>query len=205
MDWFFIIALAAASSIDNFAVGLSYGVRGIRIHLGSNLIIAGVCFVLSLAGILFGKWIGDVLPGSTPDIVGSVLLFVIGVRILLLVLPRKTPAPTTKPATGLRRLSDWLSRAIAVDGGKIGPVEALILGIALSANALANAVGAGLLQMPLLAIALSASVGSLLTISLGVALGLRATKISIGRFDLARFGTLLSGLILVCLAVAQFW
>jgi len=205
MNWFFIIALAAASSIDNLAVGLSYGVRGIRIHLGSNLIIAAVCFVLSLAGILFGHWIGEVLPGELPDLVGAILLFLIGVRILLLALPRSESAPAEAPATGLRAITNWFSRVIAVEGGRIGPVEALILGVALSANALANAVGAGLMEMPPLAIALSASIGSLLTISLGVALGLRATRIRFAGVDLGQFGTLMSGVILVGLAVVQFW
>ncbi|MDH6234975.1 putative sporulation protein YtaF [Mesorhizobium soli] len=201
MDWLFITGLAIASSIDNLAVGLSYGVRGIRIGLGANLIIAVICFVLSEAGILFGEWIGAVLPGDLPDIVGAVLLFLIGVRILLLVLPREKAA---RSATS-RGIAGWFSRVLAVENGRIGLVEALVLGVALSANALANAVGAGLLHMPSFAIALSASIGSLLTISLGVALGLRAMHVSIGRFDLGRFGTLISGMILVGLAIGQIW
>jgi putative sporulation protein YtaF len=201
MDWLFITGLAIASSIDNLAVGLSYGVRGIRIGLGANLIIAAICFVLSEAGILFGEWIGAVLPGDLPDIVGAVLLFLIGVRILLLVLPREKAARSAKS----HGIANWFSRVLAVENGRIGFVEALVLGVALSANALANAVGAGLLHMPSFAIALSASIGSLLTVSLGVALGLRATHISIGRFDLGRFGTLISGMILVGLAIGQIW
>ncbi|PSJ54266.1 manganese efflux pump [Pseudaminobacter soli (ex Li et al. 2025)] len=202
MDWLFITGLAIASSIDNLAVGLSYGVRGIRIGLGANLIIAVICFVLSEAGILFGEWIGAVLPGDLPDIVGAVLLFLIGVRILLLVLPREKSAAGSAKSRGI---AGWFSRVLAVENGRIGFVEALVLGVALSANALANAVGAGLLHMPSFAIALSASIGSLVTISLGVALGLRATHISIGRFDLGRFGTLISGMILVGLAIGQIW
>jgi putative sporulation protein YtaF len=203
MDWLFIAGLAIASSIDNLAVGLSYGVRGIRIGLGANLIIAVICFVLSEAGILFGEWIGAVLPGDLPDIVGAVLLFLIGVRILLLVLPReKDPAARSASSRGI---ASWFSRVLAIENGRIGFIEALVLGVALSANALANAVGAGLLHMPSFAIALSASIGSLVTISLGVALGLRAMHISIGRFDLGRFGTLISGMILVGLAIGQIW
>ncbi|WEK51846.1 MAG: manganese efflux pump [Candidatus Kaistia colombiensis] len=205
MDWLFIFALAVASSIDNFAVGLSYGVRDIRIRFQSNLIIAAVCFAFSYGGIYFGHWIGIVLPGNLPDIIGSVLLFFIGIRILLLVFPRARQGQPAASGGGRRSDPNWFSRALAVESSQIGPFEALLLGVALSANALANAVGAGLLQMPALAIALSASVGSLLTISLGVMLGLRTTKISIGRFDLGQFGTLLSGLILVCLAIGQFW
>ncbi|MEP9371674.1 manganese efflux pump [Mesorhizobium sp. KR1-2] len=205
MDWFFIAALAFASSIDNLAAGLSYGVRGIRIGLGANLIIAAICFAFSEVGILFGQWIGEVLPGNLPDIVGAVLLFLIGIRILLLVLPRAKEEEPAAPTSSRGTLAGWFARVLAVESGRIGLVEALLLGVALSANALANAVGAGLLHMPSLAIALSASIGSLVTISLGVALGLRATQISIGRFDLGRFGTLVSGVILVCLAIGQIW
>ncbi|MBN9027247.1 MAG: hypothetical protein J0H20_17005 [Rhizobiales bacterium] len=107
-------------------------------------------------------------------------------------------------STGDAEVARWFSRVIAVEGGKIGPVEALILGVALSADALANAVGAGLMEMPPLAIALSAPIGSLLTISLGVALGLRATRIRFGGIDVGRFGTLPGGFILVGLAIVQF-
>lgn len=205
MDWFFIVALAFASSIDNLAAGLSYGVRGIRIGLGANLIIAAICFAFSEAGILFGQWVGEVLPGNLPDIVGAVLLFLIGIRILLLVLPRAKDEGPVAPDSSRRTVAGWFARVLAVESGRIGLIEALLLGIALSANALANAVGAGLLHMPSLAIALSASIGSLLTISVGVALGLRAMQISIGRFDLGRFGTLVSGVILVGLAIGQIW
>jgi putative sporulation protein YtaF len=205
MDWIFITALAFASSIDNLAAGLSYGVRGIRIGLGANLIIAAICFAFSEVGILFGQWIGEVLPGNLPDIVGAALLFLIGIRILLLVLPRAKEEKPTAPASGRRTLAGWFARVLAVESGKIGLIEALLLGVALSANALANAIGAGLLRIPSLAIALSASIGSLLTISLGVALGLRATQISVGRFDVGRFGTLVSGVILVGLAISQIW
>lgn len=67
--------------------------RGIRINLGSNFIIAAICFLFSVTGIFFGRWIGAVLPGDLPDIVGSVLLFLIGVRILLIVLPRTKENP----------------------------------------------------------------------------------------------------------------
>ncbi|MBN9274343.1 MAG: manganese efflux pump [Mesorhizobium sp.] len=201
MNWYFVVGLAFASSIDNLAVGLSYGVRGVRIGLAANLVIAAICFVFSMAGIFFGEWIGRVLPGDLPDVAGAVLLFMIGVRILLLVAPRKTPAGNP----GRSRLARWFSSVLAMESGRIGFVEAVILGIALSANALANAVGAGLLHMPAVAVALTAATGSLITVALGVALGTSASRIRIGGIDLGRFGTLISGATLVGLAIAQVW
>jgi len=125
----------------------------------------------------------------------------IGVRILLLVAPRKTPAGNP----GRSRLARWFSSVLAMESGRIGFVEAVILGIALSANALANAVGAGLLHMPAVAVALTAATGSLITVALGVALGTSASRIRIGGIDLGRFGTLISGATLVGLAIAQVW
>lgn len=201
MDWYFIIGLAFASSIDNLAVGLSYGVRKVRIGFGANLLIAAICFGFSMAGILFGEWIGQILPGELPDIVGAVLLFLIGVRILLLMAPRGKNSD--KSGTGQRPPTSWLSKVLALESGKVGVFEAIVLGVALSANALANAVGAGLLHMPPIAIALTASIGSLATIAVGTALGTSAARLRIGDFD--RFGTVISGATLVGLAIAQVW
>lgn len=200
MDWLFILALALASNIDNLAVSLSYGVRGIRIGFAHNLVIAAICFVFSEAGTWFGRSVNALLPGKLPNLIGAALLFLIGVRVLFLVLPRSTASPSARRRSAL---ANFFNRMLAVESGKIELAEALLLGVALSANALANAVGAGLLHMPAFAIALSAALGSLLTISFGGVLGLRVSRISPGRFDLARFATLLSGAILVGLAVSR--
>ncbi len=43
-----------------------------------------------MSGIFFGKWLNKTLPGSLPLIVGAFLLFIIGLRIILLAVPRKT-------------------------------------------------------------------------------------------------------------------
>jgi hypothetical protein len=43
MEWLFILGFALSSSIDNFGVGISYGVRKIRIRWLSNLLIAAIC------------------------------------------------------------------------------------------------------------------------------------------------------------------
>ncbi len=202
MDWLFIFGLAVASSIDNLAVGFSYGLAELRIGLGANLIVAAICFLFSEAGTLFGRWIGTLLPGSLPDIVGAVVLLLLGLRVLLLVLPRERMQEPD--GTGGREA------ARAGEGGghrariaPIGLIESVLLGIALSANALANAVGAGMLSLSPLAIALSASVGSLVTIAAGVELGLRATQVRIGQLRLGRLGTLLSGSILLALVLAR--
>lgn len=199
MNWTFVLALAFASSIDNLAAGLTYGIRGVRIGWTANLVIAAICGLFSLAGIFFGGLIAWALPGDWPDIAGAILLFLIGLRVLLLVIPRGAEAGSGAEAGE----SGWLARAFAAPSGRIGMIEAVILGVALSANALVNAVGAGMLQIPAGAVALTAALGSLITVWLGVLLGRHAARLRVGRFDLGRFGTAISGMTLVGLAVFQ--
>lgn len=57
--------------------------------------------------------------------------------------------------------------------GNINFFEAIVLGIAISMNALTNGLGAGLLKLSPFAISLSAAIFSFLTVWLGVKLGKR--------------------------------
>ncbi len=205
MNWFFVIALAISSSIDNLAVGVSYGVRDIRIPLAANLLIAAICFIFSELGILLGQSIATLLPGKLPDLVGAILLLLIGLRILLLALPRQSRRQEPdRPATGWRGLLRQAETLMAGEAGEIGITESIILGIALSANALTNALGAGLLGMPPFAISLAAAIGSFVTVAVGVALGFRLAHIRIGEHSIGRFGTFISGIVLIGLAVKTF-
>lgn len=209
MVWLLILGFAVSSSLDNLGVGISYGIRKLKISHLSNFIIALVCFLFSFSGIWFGKWISTVLPGTLPVFLGAFVLIIIGFRIVLLALPRsqqdsieKTQdAKETKGIGALFRNPERFD----LDGSKhIGFGESLILGIALSANALTNGLSAGLLGISPLAISLSAAIGSFLTVWLGVWLGERVANVRIGSFTLGQFGTLLSGIILLLIAVNNF-
>ncbi|MFP3454357.1 manganese efflux pump, partial [Bacillus sp. SIMBA_154] len=50
MAWLLILGLAVSSSIDNLGVGMSYGIRKIKISHASNMMIAFICFVFSYIG-----------------------------------------------------------------------------------------------------------------------------------------------------------
>ncbi|MFM1653933.1 sporulation membrane protein YtaF [Brevibacillus sp. B_LB10_24] len=205
MAWLLILGFTISSSIDNLGVGISYGIRGIRIGLLSNLLIAVICFLFSEAGITFGLWLSKVLPGIFPALAGAFLLFIIGLRIILLAVPRKKQASTEggaeeAPAKGFKAILKNPEIADADKSGEIGFGEAIVLGIALSANALTNGLGAGLLGLSPLAISLMAAIGSFVTVWAGVVLGSKVASVRIGSFTLGQFGTLLSGVILLVIA-----
>lgn len=43
-------------------------------------------------GILFGQYISKVFPGTLSDVIGTLFLFVIGLRIILMTIPQKKKA-----------------------------------------------------------------------------------------------------------------
>lgn len=207
MKWLIILGFAVSSSIDNLGVGLSYGIRNIRINWLANLIIATICFVFSYFGILFGLWIADILPGSLPDIIAAFLLFIIGVRIILMTTPKKKTEQNSQivDSSGDKSYFEQiLNKPEIADRDKsneIGIMESIILGAALSANALTNGLSAGLIGLSPFAISLTAAIGSLLTISLGTKLGKKMSDVHIGRFSVGEFGTLISALIIILIAL----
>ncbi|KAB2331163.1 sporulation membrane protein YtaF [Cytobacillus depressus] len=210
MSWLIILAFAVSSSIDNLGVGISYGIRKIQIRIGSNILIAVICFLMSMAGITFGLWLSNVLPGILPVIFGAFLLFIIGIRIILLAVPRKKGIleegrEDSKQSNSIKGILENPEIADTDNSGEIGWGEAIILGVALSANALTNGLGAGLLGLSPLAISLTAAFGSFITVWAGVKLGSKLANVRIGSFTVGQFGTVISGILILVIAFTAFF
>ncbi|MFK4302934.1 MULTISPECIES: sporulation membrane protein YtaF [unclassified Paenibacillus] len=211
--WLLIFGFAISSSLDNLGVGISYGIRGIRINYLSNLIIAVICFILSMTGIISGQWLAKVLPGIFPVLIGALLLFIVGARIILLAVPRKKQESSQDSEEAGEAVSGGSLKGIlqnpeTVDkdkSGSIGYLEAAVLGVALAANAVTNGIGAGLIGLSPLAISLTAAIGSYITVWLGLILGQKLSAIRIGSFTLGQFSTVLSGVIIILIACNSFF
>ncbi len=78
---FTLVMLATATSIDALAVGLSLAMLGVDIWLPS-IIIGVITASVSLAGILLGNCLQEKF-GRTAEIVGGIVLILIGLRILI--------------------------------------------------------------------------------------------------------------------------
>ncbi len=75
-----VLTMAVGTSIDAFAVGISFAFLKVQIWT-AGLIIGAITFLASMTAIRIGKSAGTRL-GSRVEIVGGVILAVIGVRIL---------------------------------------------------------------------------------------------------------------------------
>lgn len=206
MKWLIILAFTFSSSIDNLGVGLSYGVRKINVAFGKNLLIAIICFLMSMGGITFGVWLSTILPGMLPVIIGALLLFIIGIRIILLAKPQnEMDSNNEMQPTNAQDILRNPEEAHFKKSGEIGWGESVLLGVALSANALTNGVGAGLLGLSPLIISITAAIGSFITVWMGVKLGSKVADVRVGTFTVGQFGTIISGVILLIIAFLAFF
>jgi putative sporulation protein YtaF len=199
-----VLGFALSSSIDNFGVGVSYGVSNIKIGFVSNLIIAIIAFGFSVAGIMSGKYISKIMPGTISTVIAALFVFIIGVRIILITLTAKRKSGKLAAGKKRRTLGTYIEKPMEADldkSGEISTLEALVLGAAVSMNALTNGLGAGLLGLSPIAISAAAAIFSFLAIWLGVRLGLRVANVRIGSMTLGQFSTLISGGILLLIAV----
>ena len=79
--WRYLFILAVATSLDALAVGLSFAFLQVNLALAS-IAIGVVAFIITFGGFLGGKKLGE-LVGKRAEIIGGVILVIIGIRILL--------------------------------------------------------------------------------------------------------------------------
>ncbi|MDQ1296854.1 MAG: manganese efflux pump family protein, partial [Bacteroidota bacterium] len=74
-------SIALGTSIDAFAVGISFALLDVKIWV-AGFIIGAVTFLASMTAIRIGKSAGEKL-GQRVEIVGGVILVAIGLKIFL--------------------------------------------------------------------------------------------------------------------------
>ena len=75
-----LLVLSVATSIDAFAVGLSFAfLKAPIVHAG--VIIGIVCFLMTAAGMVFGRKLGKLF-GKKAELAGGLVLLGIGIKIL---------------------------------------------------------------------------------------------------------------------------
>jgi putative Mn2+ efflux pump MntP len=78
--WTVLLTMAVGTSIDAFAVGISFALLKVQIW-SAGVIIGAVTFLASMTAIRIGKSAGSHL-GSRVEIIGGIILIIIGIKIL---------------------------------------------------------------------------------------------------------------------------
>jgi len=182
--WLSAVVIAAVSNLDNLAAGVALGLRGTRITLGPNVLIACVTMAGTAGAITSGHALGRLLQPSVAGSVGAVIIVSIGVMTVV-----ASRSPVREPTAGMCRLpgpSEMLSWR-----------EAVLLAIALSLNNVGTGVGAGIAGIPPLMTTVLAGAFSIMCVGGGSRIGRVAGPL------VGRHARLVAGLGLVCLGGAM--
>lgn len=113
----YFIMMSIALSIDALGIGISYRLKGVLIPLRTKIIVGITTTVIMYVALTVGTVFHDGLPGQFPNLLGAMILIVIGLVFL-----RNSLGPEEKVAYDFN------------DSRTIEPIEGLFLAIALSAD-----------------------------------------------------------------------
>ena len=141
------VMVGLAVSVDGFMVGLAYGIKKIKVPLVSMLIITLASVTAVSLSMCFGKALTMFLPVKTASWLGSALLIILGLYFILGSLREKIDSIEVDGQEPLLTFKiEFLgvmvqilkepARADFDESGEIGKREALVLGLALSMDAL---------------------------------------------------------------------
>ncbi|ADU31454.1 sporulation membrane protein YtaF [Evansella cellulosilytica] len=205
-----LFLLAFAVSMDSFGVGLTYGLRKMKLPFSSLLFIAGFSAFSILIAMAIGSGLQQLISTSVAESIGGIILIGIGAwAIYQSYRPAKTEKKTKKEKETLINLEiktlgiviKILRKPMVADldnSGAITGKEALLLGLALSLDAFGAGIGASLIGLSPWLMAISVGVMCGVFLSLGMKSGWLFSGIKwIQRFSF------LPGLLLIIIGVWQ--
>jgi len=205
----FSILIAIAANLDNLGVGIAYGVLKIKISHMANFTIAVISFIATWLSAKAGEVISFYLSPQIAIIIGASLLC--GVGIWVISQPIITAYKTNQPIVDLQIFNTRIymgpseilryPERIDLDNSRdIGYWEAMLLGTALSINALAGGLYAGTFGIASLLQASLVGITSFFTIAAGYYFGKRYAAEQLGKY-----ATIVSGTLLIAIGVHQLF
>ncbi len=209
MRFLSIILFALAVSSDGFMVGMTYGVRKIRIPIISLLVICVASASAVTAAMLFGKGLTCFLSPMAASRLGAFTIMAIGFFFLLQAFRQvvggigneEDPLLSlkVKPLGIIIQILKEPSTADFDSSGEIGLREAFFLGLALAMDAFGAGIGIAMAGYNILVTAISVGVLKFVLVTSGLMLG-RVVKSEKWQY----LSSILTGLILCTLGLLEF-
>ncbi len=208
---FSVIIFCLASSLDNLAVGVAYGIAGAKIPIAPNLTIAAVSAVAGAISLGLGRLAASTVNQNLAAAAGAFVLGGIGLWIILkAVLESYAPPADCLPRPifhfrlpSLGIVFHILKEPLKADKDKSGTIdmkEAVSLGFALALNNVANGVPAGFMGFPLISTSLCMGLFSFVCLEAGCRFGRKvSSKMA------TRAAGIASGAVLLLVALLSFF
>ena len=213
---FSILVLSVSLSIDALFVGFAYALDGTRIPFGSKMIICFFSILYAGIAVFAGSTAARFLPAAVGRAIGAGMLFLIGCWMILKGFVKSASTARRKESAGNdgAPIFRWMIRSLGVtvqilrnpDAGDIdrsGVIdlrESILLGSALSVDAIGVGIGSALSGLSGWYIPLSIGLCQLLFLSTGLAAGKRFGFL---RKNGGRIAAVTPGLFLLALAALR--
>ena len=78
MSFLSILLFVIAASLDILVVSLAYGLKDIKIYFSSTLVITSISALGTFISMILGKFLVDLIPIKLGDIIGGLVLLLLG-------------------------------------------------------------------------------------------------------------------------------
>lgn len=172
-----LFSIVLAVSIDGFGVGMTYGMRKIKLSVSALLIIMLCSGTIVCLSMTIGYFISMIVSPQITSIFGSVILIMLGVTVLFSNLKEKFNwrMSKSKPSSKFSNITGLLANPHQADKDESGIIsggEAVVLGIALAMDAFGAGFAAAMLQYSVLLTSILVAVMSGLFLFSGTKFGL---------------------------------
>lgn len=197
------ILFVVSANIDNFAVGVAYGIKKIRIGILSSLVIAIISAAGTYFSMSFGLVISKCLPLFISNALGSLILIGIGLWIICDDYFKKHGKKKEDTYNELKEYIDLLDHPEKADTDQSGTIdmkEAITLAFALTINNIGLGIGASITGLNIIFNTVLTFFFSLVAVVVGCRLGNGCFSKALGKYS-----TLVSALIIIGLGIYELF
>lgn len=201
MHFLSALLFALSANIDNFTVGIAYGIKKIRIQLLSNLLIALITATGTFVSMTIGLMVSRILSPGVANAAGSVILILIGIWVMKDFFRGTRINKRPKKDIDLPACSEFLKEPERADRNHSGTIdlkESLVLAWALTINNFGLGIGASITGLNIYITVGCTFLFSILSISLGYMVGKSCLSAFLGKYS-----SLVSGMIIILLGIYE--
>lgn len=198
-----LLLLVIAVSLDGLTVGVTYGMKNVKIPFIALFIIMICSGTVVMTSMSMGHMLQLFISEKATNILGGFIFIFLGLVVLFSILNTSKPSKTTKrheksntKLTSLKTVLKFPQKADLDQSGSISLWEAVLLGIALALDAFGAGLGASLLGYPPLLTTVLIALMSGFFLFIGCQIGFQ-----LSRFKLFQKLTLTPPLILISLGI----
>lgn len=194
-----ILLFVFSSSFDIFTVSIAYGLKNIKINLSSNLVIAIISSLGTFLSMQLGTALTNILPEKSAAIIGSIILFMLGLYFILDYYKQIKVKNVTSNCEDSKSPICILDKPEIADIDKSGTIEfkeSFMLSIALALNNVGLGIGASVAGLNIVLTTLITFIFSIVIIPLGLYCSKKLLNNKLGEK-----GSLISGILLTILAI----